>query len=131
MNNLSKKNIIIIAISAVVVATIIIVAIIFATSGKKEKKESLQETLNKLGSSFYENYYYAGMEDKQILANYTDSGVNIDMNSLNVLVPIDEHTKSLLDKNKCDYQNTKLVFYPNSPYGSTDYTIKVELACEK
>lgn len=129
IKDLDIKKIIIIGIG--ILAFIIIAVIVILSLFNKNKNMSLDESLTKLGQEFYENNYYPSLRDKELLANYVETGLNVDINSLSVLVPIDETTKQLLSKKNCDYQNTKLIFIPNSPYGSTDYTIKVELACEK
>lgn len=132
MKNIDKKKIIIIgSIVAILISCIILILLKNNSSSKSSSKSSLEDLLITLGSDFYENHYYPGIQNKELLNDYKESGVNIDINSLNVIIPLPEETKKILNKNKCDYQNTKLIIYPNTPFGSTDYKIKVELSCEK
>lgn len=126
---MKKKNIVIIIVIALLLILIGGISIILLN--KKSKTNTLEDVLIKYGSNFYENNYYANMKDKSVLANFTDSGLNISVKAAKVVLPLDKDTEELLDKNKCNYENTKLSFYPISPYNSTDYKIKVELACEK
>ena len=32
-------------------------------------------------------------------------------------------------KKKCDKKNTRVIIYPQKPYGKTDYKVKIELDC--
>ena len=34
-------------------------------------------------------------------------------------------------KEPCDAENSRVIIYPKSPYGPTDYEIKVELVCDE
>lgn len=135
---MKKKNIVIIIVIALLLILIGGISIILLNKKSKTNtledvliKNTLEDVLIKYGSNFYENNYYANMKDKSVLANFTDSGLNISVKAAKVVLPLDKDTEKLLDKNKCNYENTKFSFYPISPYNSTDYKIKVELACEK
>lgn len=130
IKNMNKKNMLIIG-GAVVVLIILVCIIGFVLSNKKEKGLSLEESLTKFASDFYENHYYTGIKEKESLANYSEDGLNISVKAATVIIPLDEETQKLFDKNKCDSENTKIFFYPNSPYSAKDYKIKVELSCEK
>lgn len=127
--NMSKKNIIIIAS----IVVILIVACVVGTMSlnKKDKKLTLEESLTQFGVDFYENYYYPGIKNKEILSEYATNGLNISIKAASVVIAPDDNTKSLLEKSNCDLEKTKLFFYPSSPYGAKDYELKIEFSCEK
>lgn len=126
---MKKKNMIFIIAAAVLVIIIGVVCIILF--GKKDKSLTLDQALTNYGSDFYENHYYANMKDKSILADFTESGLNISIKAAKVILPLDEKTEKMFNKNKCNEEETKLFFFPSDPYGAKDYKIKVELSCEK
>lgn len=130
---LKNKKVLIIAGIVIILLVVIIVLIsnVIGKNNKEEQMETLDQTLTKLGKQFYEEQYYVNLEDKEKLAAFKDTGLNISITNLDVIVPMDSKTKETLKNRECDLDNTKIMFYPTSPYGLNDYTIKVELACEK
>lgn len=128
-----KKKELLIIISTILLVMFIIISflVFFKTKNSSKNKNQLLDNLTEVGINFYENHYYPSIEDKNILANFNESGVNISLENINVIVSLSDETKNLLDNKKCDYKNTKLSFIPNDPYGVKDYKLKVELACEK
>ena len=134
MNKLLKdksKLIILGGIFILLVVVIIVLSIIFNNNSDKKNTETLEESLNKIGSEFYETKYYTTFQDVKQLANFKDTGVNISITNLNVIMPISADLKDRLNEDKCNLDNTKIVIYPKDPYGKKDYSLKVELACEK
>ena len=129
-----KKNLLIIgAIIAVIIIAIILICFVF----KKDKgmtTETLESRLEKVGIDFYENHYYSGIneeEREEKLSYFKDNGIKVDITNVELLVTIDQEVKEQLDKDNCDPDETKITIYPKEPYGQKDYTVKVDLVCEK
>lgn len=132
----NKKNLLV--IGGIAVAIIVVLVLVFTVFGGNKEKEMSQETLEnkleKLGARFYEENYYAGVKAEgktEMLANFVDSGIKVDITSIGLLVKIDEDVKNQLDKDECNYDETKVIIYPKQPFGAKDYTIKLELSCKK
>lgn len=131
-----KQNLLI--IGGIALAVIIIVTLLFVFVFNKDKDimtvETLEEKLEKVAADFYEKHYHAGLvsENKQeSLANFKDNGIKIDLTNVKLLVELEQDVKDQLEKDKCNYDKTMFTIYPKAPYGQKDYTIKLELSCEK
>ena len=152
---MEKKKIIIISIASVLAVAAIVVGIIFIAKGFKSKPQSNEETLKqnleKLGRSFYEEFYYPHQvsyidssneklkkgEKKTTLESHFEklskSGIVVDLENISKYSKVD---KTLVDSmvnaitnEKCDGKGTKVTVHPASPYGVSDYTIDVTLSC--
>ena len=115
-----------------VILLVVIGIVIFILIGRGEdKRVVLENRMNEIGVKFYEDKYYPTFSDKQKLANYKDTGVNVNIDSINVLIPVEEELKELLNEFECSFSNSFIKIYPKAPYGQKDYNLKVELACKK
>ena len=92
-----------------------------------------------MGREFYEDFYYEQVgtssdERTNLLSKFTDIGIKVDLDNLGrykngeFKEKISEFKNTKTDE-KCNKTNTKVIIYPKSPYGKTDYTIKAELDC--
>ena len=126
---LNKK--VVIAIAAIVV---IGTATVLFFMNKK-----LDTSLVEMGREFYEDFYYEQVgtssdERTNLLSKFTDIGIKVDLDNLGrykngeFKEKISEFKNTKTDE-KCNKTNTKVIIYPKSPYGKTDYTIKAELDC--
>jgi len=137
MKQKSNSNKTILVIGAVVAIVLVIVCVLMFTNKKNDNPkngnngESLETILTNLGKEFYETKYYPTLQDKQVLANYVNSGLNIRLTNLDVILPINDEIRSKLDENNCNYDNTRIMIYPEEPFEAKNYTLKVELACQK
>lgn len=132
---LKDKKILIISI-IVIIAILVLIFLSFNNkksnnSVNKGNKESLDTILTNLGKNFYEEHYYNKLDDKSKLANFQESGLNISLTSLNVIMPIPDEVNNKLKSKKCDMDKSKILIYPKDPYSVNDYNIKVELTCNK
>lgn len=133
----NKKNLMIIGGIAVVAIIIVVLLVCFVFKGDKEKEmspETLENKLEKMGAKFYEENYYPGVKAEgkvESLASFKDNGIKVNITNLELLVTIDQDVKNKLEKDKCNSDETKIIFYPKNPYGVEDYTMEVELSCEK
>lgn len=135
----NKKIIIIVSAVAVILVVFILGLLMLFGQGNKEKE--LTNLLEEMGKDFYENYFYDGLnssktEEEKVsyLKGLESLGIKIDLENL-------ERFNSNVNKEKikefvnpktnkeCDKENTKIIIYPKSSYGKTDYTLKAELAC--
>lgn len=126
---------------AIVVAVLIVVilVVLLVVFGKKNNEKELESSLNKMGASFYENFYYeqigSSADDRtSLLSKFSTIGIKIDLENLGryndgeFKKDIKEFKNSLTGE-KCNQTKTKVIIYPKSPYGKTDYKIETELSC--
>ena len=132
---LNKKTLAIVA-AVLIVVILVVLLVIF---GKKSNEKELESSLNKMGSSFYENFYYeqigSSADDRtSLLSKFSTIGIKIDLENLGryndgeFKKDIKEFKNSLTGE-KCNQTKTKVIIYPKSPYGKTDYKIETELSC--
>ena len=126
---------------AIVVAVLIVVilVVLLVVFGKKNNEKELESSLNKMGASFYENFYYeqigSSADDRtSLLSKFSTIGIKIDLENLGryndgeFKKDIKEFKNSLTGE-KCNQTKTKVIIYPKSPYGKTFYKIETELSC--
>lgn len=135
-NDNGKMKFVIIAV-IVVLAAVAVGVLVARGSGNNEKE--LDASLKEMGRNFYENFYYEQVgssadERTSLLSKFTTVGIKIDLDNLSRYN--DGEFKEEISKfknnktnDKCNKTNTRVVIYPKSPYGKTDYTIKAELDC--
>ena len=134
----TNKSMIVVAVIALVVVALVAVCVMFLMGSKDNKKE-LEKSLTEMGSDFYENFYYdqiGGSADERtsLLSKFTTVGIKIDLDNLG-RYNNGEYKEKLSEfvnkktKEKCSKTNTRVVVYPKSPYGKTDYKLEVELDC--
>lgn len=133
-----NKNVIVIIVSVVVVLAIIAVAAMFFID-KKDNKKELEKSLTEMGRDFYENFYYdqvgsSADERTSLLSKFTTVGIKVDLDNLGrynngeFKDQISEF-QNKKTKEKCSKTNTRVIVYPKSPYGKTDYKMEIELDC--
>ena len=119
-----------------------LVGIIMLTGcGKKNDSEKLNDRLNELGNAYYKKYYNLIEEEKRkdFLSKYTTLGIKVDLENLARTVAdsdgfpskdelIEEFTK---DGKSCNLTTSKLVLYPQEPYGESDFKMDINLNCEE
>ncbi len=132
---LNKKTLAIL-VALLIVVILVVLLVVF---GKKSNEKELESSLNKMGSSFYENFYYeqigSSADDRtSLLSKFSTIGIKIDLENLGryndgeFKKDIKEFKNSLTGE-KCNQTKTKVIIYPKSPYGKTDYKIETELSC--
>ena len=151
---MEKKKIIIISIASVVAIAAIVVGIICISKSfakPQSNEEQLKQNLEKLGRSFYEDFYYPHQvsyietnnsklkkgETKLTLESHfsklSKSGIVVDLENISKYSKIDkdlvESMKNSQTDEKCDTKNTKVTIKPASPYSNKDYSIEVTIAC--
>lgn len=132
---MSKKKII---IGAVVLVLVIVGIILLCCCGSKE--EELNNSMEKLGKSFYEDYYYPSQKKsqkdiKKYMEKFSKNGISINLDNLTKISSLDKdlmkEVKDLAKKEKCNNNETKIVITPKKDYGEKDYTLKIDLKCDK
>ena len=130
----NKKIIIIVSAVAVILVVFILGLLMLFGQGNKEKE--LTNLLEEMGNYFYDGLNSSKTEEEKVsyLKEMESRGIKIDLANL-------ERFNSSVNKEKvkefvnpktnkeCDKKNTKIIIYPKSSYGKTDYTLKAELAC--
>lgn len=124
-----------------VILIVIVLTIVISNSNKKElsEKERLTNYLEKQAKDFYQNEYYQQVSEltddmSVFLANFEKEGINMSINVLieNDAISDEEAKQNMKNKDtntKCDYDNTKAVIYPKSPYKKNSYDIRIQLDC--
>ncbi|MBE6147426.1 MAG: hypothetical protein E7168_03735 [Firmicutes bacterium] len=89
--------------------------------------------LEKTGRSFYEDYYYQQLDELNInlaefLSNFEKTGISID---LNIMIEKSFKTSKEIEKKleNCDLKKTKIIIYPQVPYGKKDYDFELRITC--
>ena len=132
----TKRNAIIVGIIAIIALLGLTLCTIFGGS----KKDKVTKSLKNMGNDFYTEYYYVQLskgrskdEVAKILERYKKIGIKIDIDNLSLFnsgkykKDIKEFKK---DGYKCDGKNTKVIIYPQKPYGKKDYKLEVLLDCK-
>ncbi len=126
----------------ILVPIIVVLAValgLLVSFGKKTNERELENSLKEMGKSFYENFYYEQIgtsadERTKLLSKFTTVGIKVDLENLSryndgeFKKEIKEFKNNKTDK-ACNQTNTKVIVYPKSPYGKTDYVVEVELDC--
>lgn len=130
---------IIIALVIIALATVVgsAVATWYFTPDKVAQRE-----IERLAKDYYENYFYDNFS-----ANLTSDKRESEFNRyvergfsptyLRQLLNYDDgkHQNSAQYFNDqsytCDTNSTRVIFYPYAPFSSTDYTMKIDMHCEK
>ena len=122
----------------------IVIILIFLTSNKlnennKTEKDRLTNYLQAKATSFYEGAYYDTIKSLNddvatFLGNFTEEGISMSIQVLleNNVLTEDEVKENLINKvnnKKCDYENTKVVIYPQEPYKNNSYQVRTQLDC--
>lgn len=131
----NKKNIIICVVGLVVVVGAVL--LIMNLGGSKGNK--LEKRLKELGNVYYEKYYSLFGDDvrSEFLAKYTTIGIKVDLENLartvadtDNLPSKDEILKEFTKNGKaCNQTTTKVIFYPQKPYGAKDFKMEIQLDC--
>ena len=124
------------------IVVIVIVALAFVLCGmlffKKSNEVELTSNMEKLGKSFYEDYYYPSQKKsqkdvKKFLAKFEKNGIKINLTNLEKISSLD---KKLVDSmvnsktnKKCDFDKSYVSIYPEKPYEKTNYKLKVNIEC--
>jgi len=133
----NQKKVVFVGLTVIVIVVAIILGF-FLLKGKS-KEEVLKSYLHDMGIEFYENLYYQqiGKTDdarKDFLSNFSDIGVKINLDSLSRYNAESNKEKIEAFKNpktneSCNKENSKVIIYPQEPYGQKDYRVEIQLDC--
>ena len=135
---MKNKKFIIIGISVIVIICLILIFVNPFSGKSNGNEDKLNANLNQLGKDFYEGYYYPSQEKsqtdvKKFLERFEKNGIKINLQNLAKISSIDkELIESMVNSKtneKCDFEKTTVTIYPKTPYGKTDYELKVNLDC--
>lgn len=136
ISNDKKRSCIIGGIALIIIIAIIIL-LVFCIGNSKERK--LKQYLEEMGTSFYEDLYYEQVgkneeERKNFLKDFTDIGLKINLDGLSRYKTEENQEKldafvSPKTNEPCDSSNTKVIIYPQEPYGKNDYKLETILVC--
>lgn len=104
----------------------------------KSNEEELNNNLKKLGSIYYEKFYYpslSGSEEEvsSSLSRFKNMGITINLDNISRYKNIDKKlVKSMVNnktKEKCSMKSSYVIIKPKKPYKIKDYTIEAHLDC--
>lgn len=104
--------------------------------GSNEKE--LKGNLEKLGKSFYEDFYYPSQSKsqkdvKEFVKRFEKTGIKVNLANISKISKVDkklvEGMVNKKTKKKCDTEKSVVTIFPKKPYGKTDYKIEVNLDC--
>lgn len=140
---LTKKNILIVGAILVVVIALIVVLVVVINKNDKEadNTKQLEAYMKEMGKYFYEDFYYPSVsksktdELTKFLSEYSSLGIKA---NLGVLLRFDGDKYSSYEEqfvnaktnDACDKTKTMVIFYPQEPYGATDYKMEIVLSCD-
>ena len=123
--------------SILVIALIIVLIIKLPSNNNKTKEDKLEARLQELGNTYYKVYYNL-IEEKErakFLSNYTTLGIKANLENLAKTVAgtdgLSTKEEILKEFSKCSLAKTKVIVYPQEPFGEKDYKLKVSLKCGK
>ena len=132
----NKRNIFICAGALAIIILIVVIALMGGKKGDKEDK--LEKRFQELGNVYYEKYYNLIDEEQRTshLSKYTTLGIKVDLENLartvsdtNGLPSKDEILKEFVKDGKECNMSSKIIFYPQEPYGGSDYKMETKLDC--
>ena len=139
INKIKVKNVAILLGVVLLLIIIIVVAIMLFGGKKVSQEEKLTESLEEMGSDFYENYYYPQIAKSQsdpetFVKKYENMGIKINLENLS-RYDTKKNKEKLTEfinkktKEECDKETTRVIIYPKSPYDKKSYEMKIELVC--
>ncbi|MCI8466725.1 MAG: hypothetical protein HFI08_00810 [Bacilli bacterium] len=132
-----KKKSLLFGVGIIIIIAIILLIVLLLQNNNEEA--TLKKYMKEMGVSFYEDLYYEqiGKNDEErakFLKNYTDLGIKINLDGLSRYKT--EENKEKLDafvnsktKEECHKQNSKVIIYPQEPFGKKDYRMEIILEC--
>lgn len=135
----NKKNIFVCACVLVAIVALILIIVLLGGKKKDSKGNKLEKRFEELGTVYYEKYYNLIGEEQRTahLSKFTTLGIKVDLENLartvsdtNGLPSKDEILKEFVNKKgeSCN-MSSKIIFYPQEPYGEKDYKIELKLDC--
>lgn len=130
----NKKRLYLIIAGTISFIVIIVLIIIL---GFRTNEKKLNGLLEQMGIDFYENHYY-NQSDKtetgriDFVQKFKDKGIKINLDGLRQYPGNEEIVEKFVNsktKEKCNTENTRVIVYPEAPFGEKDYRIVVELDC--
>ena len=127
----NKKILVVVSLLVLVIALVIIIIVV-----GKNKKPTIEEQLNSAMKTMAKDFYpnlEQGDESKRtnFLMKYKDIGVKVNFDNLSRYNAEERKSEiELLDKYKCNKENTKATIKPRESYGKEDYDIEITLECE-
>lgn len=123
----------VIALIGIFILVLFLGVLVFYNMNGEKRAEA---RLNQISKIFYKYYYEdnSNKDDKDavkvFLSKYAASGLTIRLKDMKVYIDSKkvENYKAL--KN-CDEEKTKVIIYPQTPYGKDDFKIKTKLDCKK
>ena len=133
---INNKKVMVIVLGGIFVFIIAMVSFCFLIPSQEK---TLKNYLEEMGKEFYEELYYDQVgntenEKKEFLSKFHELGIKVSLDSLSRFHT--EQNQNKLDafvnqktNQECDRENSKVIIYPNEPYGKGDYNVEIQLVC--
>ena len=89
----------------------------------------LEGYLKIMGKDIYENRFYDETDEAGYYSQFEKDGLKIPLSTMLYTIS-DEYEEEMIDfiyNSQCDTEETRAIIYPRTPYGKTNYDIKIEL----
>ena len=133
-----NKYSICVLVGIILAACVLIVSITFNVSKSESKKEDTkkysryEKEIISIGKKYYEKVYYKMLDNpKEVLKEFDEYGIKIDLGILNNYKEFSTDTTKYLADNGCNYQMSKFILIPKSNYGVKSYDVDINLECSK
>ena len=117
-----------------IIILVLMIGLILVFNFSKGFRQELR--VKNMAASFYK-YYYEDNSDKKdkdeikvFLSNYAASGLRVRLGDMETYIDTHKVENYKVLKN-CDKEKTSVIIYPKSPYGKTNFTVKVNMNCKK
>ena len=127
----NKVNVGIIVIIFLII--ILTIGIIFIKKDEiKEEKNDYELEIINIGRKYYKESFYPTIDDAlKDLQEFSENGLNFDLKTLNEFQSFSGQLKNYLNKQKCNYENSKIFIYPEPSFKDNDFDIELYLDCNK
>jgi len=126
---LNKKNIL--SVIAIFILIAIIVIIVVVGSSKKEVQADYEKEILDIGSKYFTDELYSLIDNPvTALQELEETGLLLDFTTLNSYQEFSDNTKKILNDAKCDYDTSRVIIYPESPFKVNSFTTELFLDCE-
>ena len=129
----NKKSLLLVLVLTIVV---IIISILNLFLNNSKSKFDVEGAIESFAQLYYEESYYPNITSeysgdyKQMLQNDSVDGIKLNLRTIISTFDVDAEN-FYSEGNYCNFLKTYALIYPKSPYGLTDYEIKVVTSCDK
>ena len=126
-----KKKINVGIIVTIFLIIILTIGIVYIEKDEiKETKNDYKLEIINIGRKYYKESFYPTIDDAlKEIQEFSETGLNFNLNILNDYQAFSSQLKLYLNKHKCSYDNSKIFVYPEPEFKANDCEIELYLDC--